>query len=198
MSPMIANASAIRPPAPRPWIARNAIELPHLLRQPGEHRADDEHDDREDVDRATAVEVGDLAVQRGRRGRGQQVGGDDPGELVEAAELADDRRQGGRDDGLVERGEQHAEHQAADHHQDLPVGHVGRAGGGRRCSGGSHAVSPSSVGSAPARRTASRQGGCSVATSAARSSGGPVVQRLGEPSVASGPAPGRARRVPPG
>ena len=134
-------------------------QLPHRLRHPGEHRAGDEHHDREDVDGATSVEVGDLAVQRGRRRRREQVGRDHPGELVEPAQLSDDRRQGGRDDGLVEGSEQHAEHQAAEHHHDLPVRHVGRAGGCRRLSVEVTQMSPSWVGSGPARRTGSRQSG---------------------------------------
>ena len=41
----------------------------------------------------------------------EQVRGDHPGQVVQPAEVADDRGQRGRDDGLVERGEQHAEHQ---------------------------------------------------------------------------------------
>ena len=162
-------------------------ELPHRLRQTGEHRADDEHHDREDVDGATSVEVGDLAVQRGRRRRGEQVGRHDPGELVEPAEVADDGRQRGRDDGLVESREQHAEHQAAEHHQDLAVRHVGRAGGCRRCGRGSHAdvsvlgrFGAGSADSESAKRV-------SVATSVGAVLGRPVVQRVGEPPVAPGP-----------
>ena len=36
-------------------------------------------------------------------------------------EVADDRRQRGRHDGLVQRREQHAEHERADDEQDRPV-----------------------------------------------------------------------------
>ena len=44
--------------------------------------ADQEDHDRGLEDRPAAAEVGDLAPQRGGRGRGEQVGGDDPGQLV--------------------------------------------------------------------------------------------------------------------
>ena len=40
--------------------------------------------------------------------------GDDPRQMLEAAEIADDRRQRSRDDRLVERGEEHAEHERAE------------------------------------------------------------------------------------
>jgi hypothetical protein len=37
--------------------------------------------------------------------------------VLEPAEVADDRRQRGRDDRLIERGEEHRQHQRADHDQ---------------------------------------------------------------------------------
>ena len=55
-----------------------------------------------------AEDVAELAVDRHHDGGGEQVGGGDPDLVLHAAELADDRRHGGRDDGLVEAGEQHA------------------------------------------------------------------------------------------
>ena len=56
----------------------------------------------------------ELAVERRDDGDGQQVGGDDPREVLEPAEVADDRRQRGRDDRLVQRRQQHDEHEPAD------------------------------------------------------------------------------------
>ena len=41
--------------------------------------------------------------------------------MVETVEVARDRRQRGRDDGLVERGEEHAEHERREDHQDPAV-----------------------------------------------------------------------------
>ena len=86
-------------------------QLDHRLREAGEHRPGEEDHDRRDEHGLAPEHVAELAVERRRDGRGQQVRRHDPGEVVEAAELADDRRQGGRDDRLVERGEEHAEHQ---------------------------------------------------------------------------------------
>ena len=65
-----------------------------------------------------AVEVAELAVERADDGRREQVRRDDPREVLEPAEVADDRRQRGRDDRLVERREQHDEHQRAEDQAD--------------------------------------------------------------------------------
>ena len=96
-------------------------ELGHVLRGTGQQRAHQERRDREQQDRAPPVQVADLAVQRGGRGGRQQVRGHDPRVVLDTAELADDGRQGGADDGLVERGQQHAGHEPAHQQQDLPV-----------------------------------------------------------------------------
>ena len=48
----------------------------------------------------------------------------DPGEVREPTEVADDRRQRGGHDGLVERGQQHAEHQPAEDGPDPLGGHL--------------------------------------------------------------------------
>ncbi len=98
--------------------------------KPGQQRADDEGDDRDLEQQPPAVEVGDLAPQRGGGGGGQHVGGDDPRQLVEAAELGGDARQGGADDALVQGGQEHAGHQAAHDHEDLLVGQVAVGVGG--------------------------------------------------------------------
>ena len=96
-------------------------ELGHVLRGTREQGAEGERADREHQNRPAAVQVGDLAVERGRGGGGEQVRGDHPGVVVDPAQLADDGRQRGTDDGLVQRGQQHARHQAAHEQQDLPV-----------------------------------------------------------------------------
>ena len=77
--------------------------------------------------RAPAVDVAELAVERRHRGGGEQVGGDDPGQVLDVAELAADGRQRGRDDGLVERRQEHRQHQAEDDRAD-------RCGVDGRCS----------------------------------------------------------------
>jgi hypothetical protein len=47
--------------------------------------------------------------------------------MVQAAEVADDRRQGRRDDHVVQHGQQHRDDQAAHRDHDLSVGELGRA-----------------------------------------------------------------------
>ena len=88
-----------------------ADELRHRLTEPREHRAGEEDEDRGLEDGLAPVHVAELPVDRRRHGRREQVRGHDPGEVVEPSEVADDRRQRRRDDGLVERGQEHAEHQ---------------------------------------------------------------------------------------
>ena len=92
-----------------------ADQLGHRLREPREHRAGEEDQDRDEEDGLAPVHVAELAVDRSRDRRGEQVRGDDPGEVVEPAEVADDGRQRDRHDRLIERGEEHAEHQRDEH-----------------------------------------------------------------------------------
>jgi hypothetical protein len=103
-------------------------QLGHVLADPAQCRADEEDHDRRLQDSFPAVEVAQLSVDRpGDSGR-QQVGRDDPGELRDAAEVPDDRRQGGRDDRLIERRQQqHEQQRAEDQSHGLAVG-AGRPG----------------------------------------------------------------------
>ena len=94
-------------------------ELAHALRLAAQRRPDEEDDDRGLEDALAPVEVAELAVERRRDRRGQQVAGDDPGELVEAAELGGDGRQRGGDDRPVERGQQDRQHERREDDQDL-------------------------------------------------------------------------------
>ena len=86
-----------------PCRARKTIELRHVLREPAQRRADEEDHDRDLQHELAAVQVAEFAVERADHRAGQQIGGDHPGQMRESAELADDRRQRGRDDGRVER-----------------------------------------------------------------------------------------------
>ncbi len=121
-----------------------ADELGHVLRDAAQRGADQEDDDRGLEQLLAAVLVAELAPQGRGRGRGEHVRRDDPGQVLHAAEFADDRRQGGRDDGLVERGEQHAEEQRSDGYENGPsavtracagAGGRGRGGGAARLLG---------------------------------------------------------------
>src|SRR5205085_9276192 len=85
---------------------------------PAEGGAREEEADGDEEERPAAVDVAELPVQRhGHRGR-EQVRREDPGVAREAAELADDPRQRGGDDGLVERREQERDHKPRVYDED--------------------------------------------------------------------------------
>ena len=73
-----------------------------------EHGADEEDDHAEQEDPLAAVHVGEPAPERDRRDLGEQIGGEHPGVVVDAVQVADHRRHRGGDDRAVERGEEHA------------------------------------------------------------------------------------------
>ncbi len=87
-------------------------QLVHGLGAAGQRGADDEDQDGELEDALAAEEVAELAVDRQADGGGEQVGGDRPGHLVQAVQLADDLRQRRGDDHLLQRGEQQREHES--------------------------------------------------------------------------------------
>ena len=101
-------------------------EHDHGRAQAGQDRADQEDDDRGLEEDLPAVLVAQLAPQRGGHRGGEQVGGDDPGDVGAALEVTDDRRQRRGHDRLVERGEQHAEHERADDEQDAAAAEPGQ------------------------------------------------------------------------
>ena len=117
-------------------------QLRHALRQPAQNRADQEKDERDLQDRFAPVEIAQLAVQRPDHRRRQQVGGHYPGEVLQAAQVADDRRERRRHDRLVERrDEQHEQQRGEDEappgrarltHRSHLLGQSRRASGGRR------------------------------------------------------------------
>ena len=104
-------------------------QLRHVLREAAEDRADQEDHEADLEHDLASVLVAELPVERRHDRLGQQVGGHDPREVIEAAEVADDRRQGRRDDRAVERGEQHHQHEAREDDVEVrracPVGRVG-------------------------------------------------------------------------
>ena len=110
-----------QPAAAEPLDEPERDQLGHPLRQPAQRRAGQEQHQRALQHDLAPVEIAELAVQRRDRGHRQQVRRDDPREVLEPAELLDDRRQRGRHDRLIQRREQHHQHQAADHHQDAAV-----------------------------------------------------------------------------
>ena len=79
-----------------------------------EDAAGHEDDDRELVEPAPAEEVAELAPERCGRRRGEQVAGEHPRDLLQAAEVRDDRRRGGRDDGALDRRDELREQEPRD------------------------------------------------------------------------------------
>ena len=132
-------------------------QLDHGVAEPRQDRADQEDHDGGLEEDLPAVLVAELAPQRRRHRRGEQVGGDDPGDVRRAREVGDDRRQRGRDDRLVERRQQHPEHQRADDDQDRPVAEPRQRA---VVTTGSAAIAGSAVtaGSAAVRRDCGRNG----------------------------------------
>ena len=101
-------------------------ELPHLLGQAGEERADHEDADPEQEDRPPAEQVGELAVERSAdRGR-EQVGGERPRVEVVATEVGDDPWQRRSDHRLVECREEDADHDRAEDAHSDGVGELDR------------------------------------------------------------------------
>lgn len=101
-------------------------ELEHRCRQAGQHAADQEQHDRALEELLATVEVAELAVERRRDRGGQEVGRHHPGDVVDAAEVTDDRRYGGgHDRGVDERGQHHAEQEPREDDDDLAVGEAG-------------------------------------------------------------------------
>jgi hypothetical protein len=123
------------PPPPSPCRAEGD-ELHHRARRTAERRADEEDHHRRLQHALAAVEVAELAVERGHHGLGEQVGGDDPRQPLETAELADDGGQRRGDDRRVERGEQQHEQQAAEDDEAAGLGDDGGRGFARGDVGG--------------------------------------------------------------
>ncbi len=97
-------------------------QLRHRLREAAERRPDEEDHDRRLQHAFAPVEVAELAVERAGDRGGEQVRRHDPGEVRDAAEVADDRRERRRDDRLVERREEQDEHQRREDGADARLG----------------------------------------------------------------------------
>lgn len=105
---------ALECPAAQPLDDAEGDEGGHVPGSGAQQRSDEEHDGARHQDGLAAEGVGELPVDREGDGDGEQIAGEQPGEDGEAAEIADDLRNGGRDDGGVERGQRHGEHQRGD------------------------------------------------------------------------------------
>ena len=83
----------------------------HIRRRSGHHGSRQKQADRHQHHGAAPMDVGKLAIERRHNGRRQQISDNDPGKVLEVAEVAPDRRQCSGDDGLIERRQEHCQHQ---------------------------------------------------------------------------------------
>ncbi len=106
MSPTMVLAIGCTPPAPSPWMARNATSCGMECANPHSVEPSRNSSGAGEENAAAAVDVGEPAVDRNGRRLGQHVGGEHPGEQPEAAEAAGDAgHRGGDDRGLDRRHE---------------------------------------------------------------------------------------------
>ncbi len=92
----------------------------HVPGRRAQRRAQQEHGRPRDQHRFAAEGVGQLAVDGERDGHGQQIAREEPGEDGEPAEVTDDLRYRRGDDGGVQRGQRHRQHQRGDHRAPPP------------------------------------------------------------------------------
>ena len=95
----------LKGPGAEPLDRSKDDQLDHRRGEAAGQRSDDEDDEPEHEDRLSAVHVGELAEEGHRRRCGQEVAGEDPRVLGEAAQLADDRRHRRADHARIERRE---------------------------------------------------------------------------------------------
>ena len=93
-------------------------ELRDVLRRPAQRRGGDEDEQRHLEQQLAPVAVAELAPHRRRCRRRHHVGGDDPGDVAEPAEVGGDDRQRGGQDRLVEDRGQHREDDRREGHGD--------------------------------------------------------------------------------
>jgi hypothetical protein len=102
--------ASVSPAAPEPLQGPSADQPLHRLGGAAERGADHEHHDRNLEDDLASEQVPELPDDRRDDGLREQIGGDHPRLVSRRAEITDDRRQCRRDDCLVERRQQHSEH----------------------------------------------------------------------------------------
>ena len=105
---------------PQSLQSAEADERADAAREPAGHRTGEEDGDAGEQHRLATVEIGELAVEGHRDGRGQQIGGEDPGIEVDAAQVADHGGHGGGDDGHFHGRHRQAEQQR--NHGERPIG----------------------------------------------------------------------------
>ena len=125
-SPIIVMTIGPTAPAPRPWMIRMAISFGMLREQPDRIEPRREQPQPEQEHALAAEQVGELAVNRGRHRRREQVGREDPGIDVEPVQLGDDARHRRRDDRLLQRRHGHRQQQGDRDHPPVLLRRDGR------------------------------------------------------------------------
>jgi hypothetical protein len=129
MSPTTAIVTTNSPPA-QPLDRAEHDQLGHVLADAAERRADEEDHNRRLQHDLPSVQVAELPIERTDNGRGEQIRRDDPRELRDTAEVADDRRQRRGNDRLIQRREQqHQQQRSEDQTHRLPLADAGRGRG---------------------------------------------------------------------
>ena len=117
MSPAMVNETGWTAPAPRPWSARNPMRAGMDVAVP--HRTDpitNSASPTRNTGLRPWMSASRAKSRHGRRGR-DEVRGEHPRVLGQPAELPDDRRHGGPDDGRVESGDGNGGHDPGRHDQ---------------------------------------------------------------------------------
>src|SRR5579872_689977 len=112
---------ADEPAAAQPLKGARRDELKEILRQRGEDRGRHENHDRDLEKAPPAIEIAQFAIEGGGGGGSQEIGGHDPGKVLRAAKLPHHGRQGGRDNGLIERRQHEAQHHPAQSAENLAM-----------------------------------------------------------------------------
>src|SRR3954452_9735314 len=186
----IVNAIGIMTPPVNPWAARKAIISTRLDANPAQHREGDEQDRVDDEVAPHPEDAAEVAGERAGDDLGHQVGGRDPGPLVEGRrEPALDVLERGVGDLDVEHRHEGAQDGAVDRHP------VAEGDGLRRLPGGRLAHGLPAAGAGPAIGPPAGDppvlGGGSPAWGGRRSSGSPLVSSVS--TVGTSERPGRSR-----
>ena len=100
--------------AAQPLQGAHQHQLGHVLRQPAQRGAHEEQHNGDLQDNFATKQIAEFTVQRHHDGGAEDIGRHYPGELIQAAQLTDNGRQRGRDDGLIKRRKQHHQQQRAE------------------------------------------------------------------------------------
>ncbi|KAI3473680.1 hypothetical protein Pfo_031581 [Paulownia fortunei] len=145
MSAMIACDRIIRPPPPRPCIARKTTSCVKSPAKAPAGGSDREQGDRDEEQVAAPEDVAELAVDRHHDGRCEQVAGGEPRLVRDAAEFAHDGGHRRRHDRLVQARQEHAGDEGGEDDPDASLRQQQRSVGSgsgtlRALRGGAHAV----------------------------------------------------------